>query len=446
MAKKDLPRNIFQPESECLDRKALRRLQTERLRSVADYCYRRIPHYCRKMDQAKVKPSDIKTLNDLNKLPFTTKDDLRDNYPFGFFAVPFKDVVRIHSSSGTTGNPTVVGYTRHDLDLWSDLCARFITAAGVTAEDKVHISFGYGLFTGGFGLHYGAERIGATVIPVSSGNTRRQIKIMRDFGSTVLVCTPSYSLHLADTMREMGVDPTQLGLNIGLFGAEPWSEGMRTRIEKSLDIHATDNYGLSEVIGPGVSGECFMKDGLHIQEDHFLLELTDPESLEPIEPDSGKTGEIVITTLTKEALPLIRYRTKDLTSLTTKPCVCGRTTMRMSKISGRTDDMLIIRGINIFPSQIESMLLEVDHVEPHYMIIVDRKHNLDRIEVQVEVREELFHDEMRRFQEHRSKLKHAIESTLGLSIDLKMVEPMTLARSEGKASRVIDKRKDTNGI
>ena len=446
MAKKDLPRNIFCPEFECMDRGALRSLQNERLRKAVQYCFDRIPHYRRKMEKAGVKPSHIKTVGDLPKLPLTAKEDLRDNYPFGFFAVPNKDLVRLHSSSGTTGNPTVVGYTRDDLHLWADLCARFITAAGVTAEDTVQISFGYGLFTGGFGLHYGCERVGATVVPVSSGNTLRQIKIMRDFNTTVLVSTPSYALYIGDTLREMGVNPAELGINIGLFGAEPWSEAMRQKIEQRLDIHATDNYGLSEIIGPGVSGECFVKNGMHIQEDHFLPELIDPDTLEQIDPASGKRGELVLTNLTRQALPLIRYRTKDLTTFNFEPCACGRTTVRMSKISGRTDDMLIIRGINIFPSQIESVLLELEHVEPHYMIIVDRVHNLDRLELQVEVSDVLFHDEMRRFQEHREKLKHTIESTLGLSIDLKLVEPKTLARSEGKARRVIDKRKEQNGV
>ncbi len=446
MPRKELPRNIFQPEGECLDRQALRELQLARLRDTVARCAERIPHYRKRLQELGLAANDIRSLEDLRRLPFTTKDDLRESYPFGMFAVPNRELVRVHSSSGTTGNPTVVGYTRADLDLWTDLCARFITAAGVTAEDTVQISFGYGLFTGGFGLHYGCERVGATVVPVSSGNTRRQIKIMRDFNSTVLVCTPSYALYIADTLRELGVDPGELGLRIGMFGGEPWSEAMRCRIEQPLPIHATDNYGLSEIIGPGVSGECPEKCGMHLQEDHFLAELVDPETLEPVEPDSGLKGELVITTLTKQALPLLRYRTKDLTTIDTTACACGRTTARMSKISGRTDDMLIIRGVNIFPSQIESVLLELDHVEPHYLITVDRLQNLDRIEIQVEVSGELFHDEMRRFQEHRAKLQHTIESTLGLSVDLKLVEPMSLARSEGKAKRVIDRRRENCGL
>lgn len=440
MPRSPLPRNIRHPEFECMERGALLRLQTERLKTTVAYCYERVPFYRARMDQAGVKPADIRTLDDLRLIPFTTKNDLRDNYPFGLFAVPQKELVRIHSSSGTTGNPTVVGYTREDLDIWSEVCARFITAAGVTAEDTVQIAFGYGLFTGGFGLHYGMEKVGAAVIPASSGNTRRQVKLMKDFGATVLVCTPSYSLYIADTMRDMGIDPSELKLRVGLFGAEPWSDRMRQKIEESLDIHATDNYGLSEIIGPGVSGECVMKDGMHIQEDHFLAELINPDTLEPVESDSGRSGELVLTSLTKKALPMLRYRTKDLTRLTSNPCACGRTTARMEKTSGRTDDMLIIRGVNVFPSQIESVLLEVENVEPHYMIIVDNQNNLDRLEVQVEVSEALFHDEMRRLHEHHLKLKRAMESTLGIGLDLKLVEPKTIARSEGKAKRVIDKR------
>ncbi len=440
MPKLPLPRNIRHPEFECMEREALRRLQTERLKETVAWCWDRVPFYRRRMESAGVKPADIRSLDDLRHLPFTTKDDLRDNYPFGLFAVPQTELVRIHSSSGTTGNPTVVGYTREDLDLWAEMCARFITAAGVTPQDTVQIAFGYGLFTGGFGLHYGMEKVGAAVVPASSGNTRRQVKLLKDFGVTALVCTPSYALYIGDTLREMGMDPAELKLKIGLFGAEPWSNRMRDKVEQALGIHATDNYGLSEIIGPGVSGECALKDGMHIQEDHFLPELIDPETLAPVERDSGQSGELVITTLTKKALPMLRYRTKDLTRLTDRPCACGRTTARMEKTSGRTDDMLIIRGVNVFPSQIESVLLEMEHVEPHYQIIVNSENNLDRLEVQVEVSEMLFHDEMRRLHEHHLKLKRAIESTLGLGVDLKLVEPKTIARSEGKAKRVIDNR------
>ncbi len=446
MAKKNLPNNIFQPEFECASRDHIRDIQTERLRRVVAFCRDKVPYYRKKMERAGVKISDIRTLDDIVKIPLTTKEDMRWNYPFGMFAVPPRELIRIHSSSGTTGNPTVVGYTRADIELWSDLCARFITSAGVTPDDTIQIMFGYGLFTGGFGLHYGMERVGATVIPASSGNTRRQIKIMRDFGTTTMVSTPSYALYVADALRDFGINPAEMGFKVGLFGAEPWSEAMRARIENALDIHATDNYGLSEIIGPGVSGECVFKNGMHLQEDHFLPELIDPETLEPIDPASGAKGELVLTTLSKEALPILRYRTKDLTTFNYEPCECGRTTMRMSKVSGRTDDMLIIRGVNIFPSQIESVILQADHVHPHYLITVDRKNNLDFIEVQVEVSEDLFHDEMRQLQEHRLKLKREIESTLGLSIELKLVEPKTLVRSEGKAKRVIDKRGSDNGV
>ena len=438
--KQDNPQLIWDREAECMPRPQLEKLQLERLKKTVAYCYDKVPHYRKLMDRNGTGPDCIKSLADVIRLPFTSKDVLRDNYPFGLFAVPKEEVVRVHSSSGTTGNPTVVGYTRNDLNLWSDLCARFITAAGVTEQDTVQIAFGYGLFTGGFGLHYGMERVGARVIPASSGNTRRQIKIMRDFGTTALVCTPSYALYIGDTLRDMGVTPGDLDLRVGLFGAEPWSEQMRAKIEAHLGISATDNYGLSEIIGPGVSGDCFAKNGMHIQEDHFLAELIDSETLEPIDPDSGRKGELVITALTKEAFPMLRYRTKDITSLNREKCVCGRTTVRMAKTSGRTDDMLIIRGVNVFPSQVESVLMEEEHVEPHYMIIVYREGNLDRLEIQVEVSEGLFHDEMKRLHEHRLKLKHSIESTLGLGVELKLVEPKTIIRSEGKAVRVIDKR------
>ncbi len=440
MSKQTLPRNIFQPEFESASRDRLQSLQDQRLVDIIGYVWERVPYYREKMEKQGVSPADIRSTADLHKLPFTTKDDLRFTYPFGMFAVPRSEIIRLHSSSGTTGNPTVVGYTRDDLNLWTNLCARFITAVGVTPDDTAQISFGYGLFTGGFGLHYGMERVGVSVVPASSGNTRRQIKLMQDFGTSVLICTPSYALYLADALADYGIDPASLELKVGLFGGEPWSEQMRSHIEEGLGIHATDNYGLSEIIGPGVSGECVLKDGMHISEDHFLPELIDPDTLENVDPAARESGELVITTLTKQALPMIRYRTKDLTTLNYAPCDCGRTTVRMAKVSARTDDMLIIRGVNIFPSQIECVLLESDHVHPHYLITVDRVNNLDRIEVQVEVSQELFHDEMRRFQEHRSSLKRAIESTLGLSIDLKLVEPRTLARSEGKAQRVIDKR------
>lgn len=429
---------IWEPQWECMDRNSMRRLQLERLQAVVERVYRQVPFYRRKFDEAGVKPGDIKHLEDLQKLPFTVKDDLRDNYPFGMFAVPMKEIVRIHSSSGTTGIPTVVGYTKNDLVTWSNLVARFVSAAGVTSDDIVQISFGYGLFTGGFGLHYGMERVGATVVPVSSGNTERQIKIMRDFGSTALVATPSYALHMAEVAREMGV-LDRLKLRVGLFGAEPWSENMRKELEKAWGIVATDNYGLSEVIGPGVSGECTEFCGLHISEDHFIPEIIDPKTGEVKGP--GEEGELVITALTKEALPIIRYRTKDITSLDYEKCACGRTTVRMKKTLGRSDDMLIIRGVNVFPSQIESVLMEIEEVDPHYLLIVDRVGHLDTLEVRVEVPERIFTGNLRDLEDLTEKIKRKIDSLLNISVKVKLVEPKSIERSVGKAKRVIDNRK-----
>lgn len=429
---------IWEPQWECMDRNSMRRLQLERLQAVVERVYRQVPFYRRKFDEAGVKPGDIKHLEDLHKLPFTVKDDLRDNYPFGMFAVPMKEIVRIHSSSGTTGIPTVVGYTKNDLVTWSNLVARFVSAAGVTSDDIVQISFGYGLFTGGFGLHYGMERVGATVVPVSSGNTERQIKIMRDFGSTALVATPSYALHMAEVAREMGV-LDRLKLRVGLFGAEPWSENMRKELEKAWGIVATDNYGLSEVIGPGVSGECTEFCGLHISEDHFIPEIIDPKTGEVKGP--GEEGELVITALTKEALPIIRYRTKDITSLDYEKCACGRTTVRMKKTLGRSDDMLIIRGVNVFPSQIESVLMEIEEVDPHYLLIVDRVGHLDTLEVRVEVPERIFTGNLRDLEDLTEKIKRKIDSLLNISVKVKLVEPKSIERSVGKAKRVIDNRK-----
>ena len=350
-----------------------------------------------------------------------------------------KEIVRIHASSGTTGNPTVVGYTRNDLELWSECVARIASAAGVTSEDTAQVSFGYGLFTGGFGLHYGLEKIGAAVIPVSSGNTERQIKLMRDFGSTALICTPSYALHLVDSIRECGIDPKKdLKMKTGLFGAEPWTESIREQIEKGMSIRATDNYGMSELIGPGVAGECLEKQGMHICEDHFFVEVIDPDTGEWVK--EGETGELVITPLSKEALPLMRYQTKDLSYLSYKKCDCGRTTARIMKIRGRTDDMLIIRGVNVFPSQIEEVLLGMDGVAPHYQLVVDRKNNLDTLEVWVEAREDFFSDEMKNIMELEKKIEHKLYSVLSIHTKLKLVEPKTIERSQGKAKRVIDKR------
>lgn len=432
----------WEPQMECMAREDLEQLQLERLEATINRAYLNVPFYRKKFDELGVDPDQVRSLDDLRRLPFTTKDDLRENYPYGMFAVPLREVVRIHASSGTTGIPTVVGYTRNDIKTWSNLVARILTAGGVTKDDVVQIAFGYGLFTGGFGLHYGAERIGASVIPISSGNTKRQIKIMQDFKTTTLICTPSYALLIADTMYEMGVNVNGLSLKYGLFGAEPWSEGMRHEIEEKLKIIATDNYGLSEVMGPGVAGECLQRSGLHINEDHFIFEVINPDTLDPVRP--GEIGELVITTLTKEAFPMIRYRTRDLTRLITEPCACGRTFYRMSKILGRTDDMLIVKGVNVFPSQIETVLFEIEGTEPHYQIIVDRKGHLDELTVLVEVSEEIFFDEMKKQHELINLIKGRLASELGIQVEVKLVESKTLERFEGKAKRVIDKRKLTD--
>ncbi len=432
---------IWEPEFEQMSREEIEQLQLERLEATINRAYLNVPFYRKKFDEAGIDPDQIKNLDDLRRLPFTTKDDLRDNYPYGMFAVPLREVVRIHASSGTTGTPTVVGYTKNDIKTWANLVARVLTAGGVTKDDVVQIAFGYGLFTGGFGLHYGAERVGASVIPISSGNTKRQIKIMQDFKTTTLICTPSYALVIADTMYEMGVNVNGLSLKYGLFGAEPWSEKMRKEIEEKLKIRATDNYGLSEVMGPGVAGECLEQKGLHINEDHFIIEVINPDTLEPVKP--GEVGELVITTLTKEAFPMIRYRTRDLTRLITEPCPCGRTFYRMSKVLGRTDDMLIVKGVNVFPSQIETVLFEIEGTEPHYQIVVDRKGHLDELTVYVEVSEEIFFDEMKKQHELIETIKRRLASELGISVEVKLVEKKTLERFEGKAKRVIDRRKLT---
>jgi phenylacetate-CoA ligase len=429
---------IWNPERECLPVPALRELQLERLRKTLRALWKNVPYYRQKMRVVGVAPSDVRTLEDIRKLPFTTKDDLRLCYPYEAFAVPLEKVVRIHASSGTTGKPTVVGYTRRDLEHWSNLCARFLVAGGLTSRDIVHIAFTYGLFTGGFGLHYGAERVGASVIPVSSGRTERQIMIMKDFGSTALVCTPSYAIYLAEVMQNSGVTPDQVRLRVGFFGGEFWTEQMRREIQGKLRLFATDNYGLSEVMGPGVSGECVEQDGMHIFEDHFYPELIDPDTGEPADPRKG--GELVLTTLTKEAIPVVRYRTRDLCALKPGPCACGRTSVRMSKVSGRTDDMLIIRGVNVFPSQVEEVLLEIEHTLPHYQLVVERCGALDRLEVHVEVSGELFFDEMKRLHEMERNIERKLENTLGIRPLVKLVEPRSLERSEGKARRVIDKR------
>ncbi len=431
---------IWNKERETLSREELENLQTELLRENIEYAYNNVPYYRKRFDEYGITKESIRSIDDIRKLPFMTKDDFRENYPFGLFAKPLKEIVRIHSSSGTTGKPTVVGYTKKDLDTWSELVARIAAAAGVTDEDVVHIAFGYGLFTGGFGLHYGLEKLGAAIVPASSGNTKRQIMLMKDYGATVLVCTPSYALHIAEVARDNGVDPREeLKLKVGMFGAEPWSEQMRKRIEEELNIKAYDNYGLSEVMGPGVSGECEHQNGMHISEDHFIAEIINPDTGEPV--GEGEYGELVITTLTKEALPVFRYRTRDITRIIREPCPCGRTTARMEKPVGRTDDMLIIRGVNVFPSQIEEVLFNIEGVSPHYQIIVDRVGALDTATVMVEANAMLFFDEMKKQKQLLDRISYELKSALGIDVEVKLVEPHTIERSEGKAKRVIDKRK-----
>jgi len=430
----------WEEEIETLPRVGLESIQLKRLQRLVARVYDKVEPYRKKMDEAGVKPADIQSLADLAKLPFTYKDDLRDNYPFGLFTVPLDQVVRVHASSGTTGKPTVVGYTEADIKLWSGVMARAFCCAGAHTGDMVHNAYGYGLFTGGLGAHYGAERLGATVIPVSGGNTKRQINIMRDFGSTVLMATPSYALNLADAMCDAGVDPSSLSLKVGIFGAEPWSENMREEVERKLNLKAVDIYGLSEIIGPGVAMECLnSSSGMHVFEDHFLPEIIDPETGEVLPP--GEKGELVFTTLTKEAFPLIRYRTKDISRLMYETCSCGRTLVRMEKVTGRTDDMLIIRGVNVFPSQVEHVLMGIDGVEPHYQIVVEREGNLDTMQVQVEVSENVFSDEIRMLENLSKKIKADIKDYLGVTCTVKLVEPKTIQRSEGKAQRVFDNRK-----
>jgi phenylacetate-CoA ligase len=414
-------------------------VQTERLISTVKRVYYNVPYYRSKMQKIGIEPGDIKSLEDLEKLPFTNKQDLRDTYPYGMFAVPMSEIIRIHASSGTTGKQTVVGYTRRDLDTWAEVVARSLYSAGADKESIVQIAYGYGLFTGGLGIHYGAEKIGASVIPISGGNTKRQLQIMKDFGTTILACTPSYALYLAEEMEEMGIGRSELKLKAGIFGAEPWSSNMRKEIEERLGIIAMDIYGLSEIIGPGVSIDCPCKCGLHVQEDHFIPEIINPETEEILPP--GTIGELVFTTITKEGLPLVRYRTHDISSLNYEKCQCGRTLVRMSKVTGRSDDMLIIRGVNVFPSQIENVLLEVGETAPHYMLIVNRVDNLDILEIWVEMSQNMFFDEVKKASDLERKIKKEVDSTLGINANIKLVEPKTIERSEGKAKRVIDKRK-----
>ncbi|MFZ5646406.1 MAG: phenylacetate--CoA ligase family protein [Bacillota bacterium] len=429
---------IWDPQHECISREQLRDLQFKRLKNTLNLVYDRVPFYRELFDGHGVRPYDLRCLEDIRKFPFTTKLALRDNYPYGLFAVPLKDVVRLHASSGTTGKPIVVGYTKNDLENWAQLIARIVTRAGVTDEDVAQITFGYGLFTGAFGLHYGLEKAGVTIVPSSVGNTEKQIMLMKDFGTTVLVGTPSYALHLAEAAGKMGVGPGDLKLRVGLFGAEAWSESMRAELERAWGIKATDNYGLSEVMGPGVSGECIEALGMHINEDHFLVEVIDPETGDPKGP--GEPGELVITTLTKEAFPIIRYRTRDITTLNYDPCTCGRTLARMRKVTGRTDDMLIISGVNVFPSQIESVLMEIEGISPNYQIIVTKKGYLDILEVRVEPDERAFTGSFRDLETLEEKVRSRLQSVLSIGARVKLVDPFSIERSQGKAKRVIDNR------
>ena len=431
---------IYDIEYETMPREALEAIQLRRLQTTLARVYANVPFYRKKFQEVGVAPTDITCLDDLKRIPFTTKQDLRDNYPFKLFAVPMDNVVRIHASSGTTGQSTVVGYTARDVGTWSMLMARSLSAGGAGRGDIIHNAYGYGLFTGGLGVHYGAERLGASVIPVSGGNTQRQVVIMKDFGPTVLTATPSYTLHLAEVADEMGVSFKSLKFKFGIFGAEPWSEQMRQEIERKLNLVAVDIYGLSEVMGPGVAIECHeAKKGLHVFEDHFIPEIVDPKTLEPV--PYGTAGELVFTSLTKEAFPVIRYRTRDITSLNPEPCICGRTHVRMSRVTGRSDDMLIIRGVNVFPSQIESVLMETADVAPHYQLVVDREDNLDVLTVKVEVGERSFSDQVKGLQQLEQRITKNIKELLSVSVRVKLVEPKAIQRSEGKAVRVVDNRR-----
>ena len=429
---------IWNPEYETMDRAALEELQLRRLKSTVAWAYERVAYYRELLDGRGLAPGDIRTLDDLSRLPFTDKTALRDTYPFGMFAVPIEQVVRLHSSSGTTGKPIVVGYTRADLDTWTECTARIAAAAGVTAKDRVQMAFLYGMFTGGWGMHYGIERIGATVIPAGAGNTERHLMMMRDLGTTAIVGTPSYALYLAEVGERGGVDFSQLPLRLGLFGGEPCGERMRAEIERRLRVVATDNYGLTEIIGPGVSGECECRCGLHINEDHFLAEVVDPTTGRTL--GEGEEGELVLTSLTKEAFPVLRYRTHDLTALDRGPCQCGRTSARMRKVRHRTDDMLIVRGVNVYPSQVEDVLLKIEGLAPHYQIVVDREHGMDRMEVRIEVAEEIFSDVMADMVAFTGNVSDRLNEVLGLGVKVTLVEPGTVERTAGKARHVIDNR------
>lgn len=430
---------IWNKEIECMNRNEMRDLQSERLKELVNHVYTNVPFYRQRMDEMNVKPSDIQSIDDIVKLPFTYKNDLRDHYPFGLFAVPMREIVRVHASSGTTGKPTTVGYTKKDIENWREVLARCLSMSGISSDDIMQVSYGYGLFTGGLGVHYGAETIGCSVIPISGGNTRRQLQLMSDFGSTVLACTPSYALHLADALAENGYSLADMKLKTGVFGAEPWTENMRLELEKKWGIKAFDIYGLSEIMGPGVANDCAFHTGLHVHEDHFFPEVVHPDTKQPVA--DGEEGELVFTTLTKEGIPLLRYNTRDLSTLNRSTCECGRTTVRMKKITGRSDDMLIIRGVNLFPSQIEHVLLEMGETSAHYMLYVDKVNNLDTLELQVELDEANMVDTIRDLQNLAKKIEHALNSAVGLSVKVTLVEPKTIARSEGKAIRVVDMRK-----
>ncbi|HNX90810.1 MAG TPA: phenylacetate--CoA ligase [Candidatus Omnitrophota bacterium] len=431
---------IFNEVFECMDPESLKNIQFERLKEIVKYVSVQSSFYKKKFAEMGVTPKTIKGISDIKKLPFTTKEDMRDNYPFGLLCMPLKQIAEVHVSSGTTGNPTVVGYSKEDVDLWGEVMARALCCAGAERGDMIQIAYGYGLFTGGLGLHYGSHKLGLTVIPCSSGQTKRQLKLMTDFKPRILACTPSYALFMADEARELGLNLHKSSWEIGIFGAEPWSESMRREIEKTWDMLATDVYGLSEIIGPGVSQECQHKKGLHIFSDVFFPEIIDPKTGKEV--PEGEPGELVVTTLTKKGMPLIRYRTRDIVSINYEKCQCGRTLPRVSKIKGRTDDMIIVRGINVFPSQIEHVLLTVEGTNPHYQLIVDRKSGgMDELEILVEVEQKFFSDEVKKLQTIEQKIKKEMESTLGFSAKVRLVEPRTIERSEGKAKRVIDKRK-----
>lgn len=430
---------IWNPDKECMSREEMRTLQGKRLHKMVDYVYHNVPFYRHKLQALGILPDDITTIDDIRKLPFTTKQDLRDNYPFGLQAAPMSEIIRVHASTGTTGKPTIVGYTRHDIGVWSECMTRCLSAYGVTRDDIFSVAYGYGLFTGGLGAHYGVENLGAAVVPASTGNSEKHCRLICDLGITGIACTPSYALYLAETMERLGIKREDIHLRIGAFGAEPWTENMRHEIESRLGLKAYNLYGLSEIMGPCVSYECSEQHYSHINEDHFFPEIINPDTLKPL--PMGETGELVFTTLTKEGMPLLRYRTRDLCTLMGGTCSCGRTSVRMGPVMGRSDDMLIIRGINVFPSQVESVILSMPQFEPRYMLVVDRKNNLDTMQVQVEVRKDYFNDEIGQMMAIRKALADKLKSVISIKADVKLMEPGSIERSQGKSKRVIDLRK-----